>query len=288
MTSASDGWAVGYYDTTAGPQNTLILHWNGTSWTRIPSPNPSSGGDLLFSVSATSATDAWAVGWYYTEPGALASTLVLHWNGTSWTQVASPNPTPGASELKSVSASSASDAWAAGAAGYNTLTLHWNGTSWTHIKSPSPGDPINGGSQLTAVSDKSGTYPWAVGWYITRSVLMKTFTLHWNGTSWTHVPSPSPGTGLAKNGVTPNVLTGVSTVSASDAWAVGTYHTSTGLKTLLLHWNGTSWTHVASPEASGQLNGISLDSPSDGWAVGANYKGAARLLHRNGTSWTQF
>ena len=38
--SASDVWAVGYYqDTSAGTYQTLIEHWNGTAWSVIASPN---------------------------------------------------------------------------------------------------------------------------------------------------------------------------------------------------------------------------------------------------------
>ena len=42
----------------------------------------------LFGVAATSASNAWAVG---TSSG---KTLIVHWNGASWTQVASPSPGP--------------------------------------------------------------------------------------------------------------------------------------------------------------------------------------------------
>jgi hypothetical protein len=39
----------------------------------------------LSAVDATSATNAWAVGTYGTF-----KTLILHWDGTAWTQVPSP------------------------------------------------------------------------------------------------------------------------------------------------------------------------------------------------------
>src|SRR5438128_5538070 len=40
--SASDCWAVGYYNNGSGGSGvgqTLIEHWNGTSWSIVPSPN---------------------------------------------------------------------------------------------------------------------------------------------------------------------------------------------------------------------------------------------------------
>ncbi len=137
--SANDIWAVGSY----GPdlKKSLVLHWNGTAWTRQPSPSPSSTGaepfNKLKGVTALSPTDAWAVGYYgrITQQGAVGKPLILHWNGTSWTQTAAPSF--GAdSGLDSVDALSPTDAWATGGvfqnkAIGNTLILHWNGTSWT-------------------------------------------------------------------------------------------------------------------------------------------------------------
>jgi len=65
-TSATNAWAVGA--TTSG--KTLILHWNGTRWTQVTSPSPSSAkyGNDLSAVTATSASSAWAVGTLGTLP----------------------------------------------------------------------------------------------------------------------------------------------------------------------------------------------------------------------------
>ena len=61
--------------------------------------------------------------------------------------------------------------------------------------------------------------------------------LHWNGAGWTEVASPSPG------GTTGTALSGVDALSASIVWAVGsTAPFGTGGRTLILRWNGTSWT----------------------------------------------
>ncbi len=37
--SPSDVWATGFYDPSAGPERTLIEHWNGTYWAHVTSPN---------------------------------------------------------------------------------------------------------------------------------------------------------------------------------------------------------------------------------------------------------
>ena len=104
--SASDAWAVG----RTHAFRTLIMHWNGTTWTRVPSPSPSSD-DNLTAVTAVTARSAWAVG--YTDVGAYYQTLILRWNGTAWQRVPSP-ASAGGSQLDGVSAVSVGDAWAVG------------------------------------------------------------------------------------------------------------------------------------------------------------------------------
>ena len=88
-TSAANAWAVGDYGTNS-VSHTLVLRWNGTAWSQVPSPSPggSAGNNSLSAVAATSATDAWAVGNY--SSASASGTLILHWDGTAWTQVPSP------------------------------------------------------------------------------------------------------------------------------------------------------------------------------------------------------
>ena len=280
--SPSSAWAVGQYRTTSGGNKTLVLNWNGSRWAQTPSPSPEVvDGSFLSGVAAVSPSDAWAVGWVYGVGGENSNTLILHWNGSSWTRVASPNPVHlGFNVLSAVSARTASDAWAVGSIDSGTLILHWNGSGWTRVTSPgaTSGDVLNGVSALSA-SDV-----WAVG-----GTGARTLMLRWNGTSWSLVPSPSPGRG--------GDLNAVSAVSSSDAWAVGCYLASPGSnewKPLVLHWNGTAWAQVASPNPGGSagtcLTGISALSSSDAWAVGSTDPFGSDtktvILHWNGTSWT--
>jgi hypothetical protein len=83
-TSARKAWAVGQAGSgTTRKRTTLILRWNGTAWTRVPSPTPG-GGALLVSVAATSGRNAWAVGQTATYSTPNPRTVELHWNGTAW------------------------------------------------------------------------------------------------------------------------------------------------------------------------------------------------------------
>lgn len=128
--SASNAWAVGDISNQSGgtdPFKTLIEHWNGHAWKTVPSPSPSGGGDLL-GVSATSASNAWAVG--QATVTSTGTAFELHWNGHTWSNMASPTPGD-TSAMFAVAASSASEAWAVGeftpdpqGATHRTLAFH--------------------------------------------------------------------------------------------------------------------------------------------------------------------
>jgi hypothetical protein len=134
--SASDIWAVGNYTSTTPPTppQTLIEHWDGTSLSVVPSPNPGTDGNYLYGVAAVSAGDAWAVG---NDGG---QSLIEQWNGTSWSVVPSPNL--GVSDqLNGVAAISADDVWAVGTYSNSgspsqPLIEHWDGTSWSIVSPP--------------------------------------------------------------------------------------------------------------------------------------------------------
>jgi hypothetical protein len=67
--SASDVWAVGYYDTTANGLNDqpLIEHYDGHTWSIVTSPNSPIEDNYLTGVAVVPATvpaHLWAVGYY--------------------------------------------------------------------------------------------------------------------------------------------------------------------------------------------------------------------------------
>jgi hypothetical protein len=280
--SPCNAWAVGSFD----PEQTLIVHWDGASWTQVPSPDPGIA-TTLSGVSAVSASDVWAVGQYY-NAGAF-HTLIVHWDGTSWTQVPSPDA-PGSTQdkLLAVRATSATSAWAVGSY-YNgsnvfeTLILHWDGTTWTQVASPDPAQS----SELTGVAATSASNAWAVGYYYSGTA-DQSLILHWDGTSWTQVTSPNPGSVYTS-------LSGVRATSPSNAWAVGSYTPGGPDRTLILHWDGSAWKQVTSPNPGGtthdnDLSSVAATSANDAWAAGGWLTGPARrtfALHWDGSAWQQ-
>jgi hypothetical protein len=328
-TSARDAWAVGSIG-----RKTLIVHWDGTSWKRVPSPNPHPRfGDGLASVAAGSAGNAWAVGGYTTHRrhvwrevsfllrwngtswkqvrfahprghyravaatsarnawvvgfyyvGTAVRTLILHWNGTAWKQVPSRLiGGPACCADLAVAATSARDAWAVGIGPSDkTLMLRWNGTSWNRVPSPTPtnGNDCAYGTYLSAVAATSPRNAWAVG-----VEDCDTLILHWDGTSWRQVPSPSPTCSICAYG---DNLDGVAATSACNAWAFGAIGHANGAGSLLLQWDGTAWTQVPSPTPD-PLTAVDAVSARDAWAISLignpNRHPKTMILHWNGTAW---
>ena len=59
----------------------MIEHWNGSTWSKQGSPNPSNAlNSGLSSVSCPTVTSCFAVGIYQTLTE--IKTLTVHWNGT--------------------------------------------------------------------------------------------------------------------------------------------------------------------------------------------------------------
>jgi hypothetical protein len=214
-TSASNAWAVGERE-AHNKAHTLVEHWNGRAWTVQSSPDPDTGTRTLLSISAISASNAWAVG-YRTTAHNVKRTLILHWNGSKWSEQTSPNPGIGDNALRGVAATSATNAWAVGIQFTHVrdtqLILHWNGTSWRVQANPNPQADI----ELNGVAATSASNAWAVGTHQTSAGQDRTLIEHWNGATWKVQGSPNPGSSV-------NGLNAVAASSTHDAWAVGQYY----------------------------------------------------------------
>lgn len=281
VVSASNVWAVGSFRNASSALQSLVMNWNGTSWTATALTQQGLGDNELMGVTTINSTDVWAVGYWSPTLTSTRQTLAWHWNGTTWSPTFPPNNSPGvfSSTLFGVSASGANDVFAVGRHVYGDnsypIIEHWDGVNWT-LTQPSQVNPYQ---ILFGVKVVSSTLAWAVGFDdLDFSAPDQTMIYQWNGSTWTRVPSPNIGGSQHPN----NELFAVTATSATDAWAVGAAfgpfnnqgQASTG-KTLAAHWNGTSWSAVSSADASGanELNGVVAVSASNVWAVGDAFVG---------------
>lgn len=235
----------------------------------VPSPNanPNNG---LFAVSASAPSDIWAVG-----------QSAIHFDGTEWTAFPLPIVHSGSlAAMQGVADISPTEAWAVGNSPSGALIEQWNGSAWTQV---SQTFPPNSQSYLYALAKVSGSDLWAVGTLITNGLGSFLFD-HWNGTAWTPTTIPTNNA----------ILIGAAADAPNDVWAVGySGFLGSDSKTLIYHYNGSSWKPMASPSvgAADELYAVSALAPNDVWAVGTSiaveHDPTLTLIeHYDGTSWS--
>src|SRR5262249_19506155 len=144
--AGNDVWAV-------GDSPGVILHFDGTSWSRTALPPALYGGPALKAVAALSSSNVWAVGMVRPIASLNWRRVVEHSYGTSWSKVGSPDPNAKHFyNLTGIAAISASDIWATGAVGIE----NWNGTSWSLVSS-TPGVGVAALSDGTVVVVSGGS-----------------------------------------------------------------------------------------------------------------------------------
>ena len=238
-TSSNDAWAVGFYD-DGSTFRTLAMHWNGISWALVATPNVGAGENVLESVSVAALRDLWAVGYRQDSFETPRQTLALHWEGSAWSVVTTPNGT-GDNYLWNVRARTPVDVWAVGSYSvpwFQTLAEHWDGTSWAVVPTPNLG---NGDNVLFDAVPLNASQAVAVGTWLDGNQTA-TLTQYWNGSAWKAVPSPSPAGYL-------NFLTGAAGSGPTDIWAVGWAGSApfASTRTLAEHWDGHRWTVAPTP-----------------------------------------
>ena len=255
------------------------------AWTVTDTPDPDPLNSSLTAVDSRTSSDIWAVG--YRSLGAQA----VHWDGDSWTAVPMQMPDGAASMLASdVVSVGAEEAWAVGSysgadSGARAFFQRWDGGVW----SMAPSADLRGTyGQLYGIDAVSPDDVWAVGYSAggTPGGDPEPLVMHHDGGSWHRVETPVPPG--------PNSsLWDVRAIASDDVWAVGSRQPQTGSsvgdRTLIMHWDGSTWTVVPSPEVDDQNHGLATvdgSGPNDVWAAGSIAGYRPVMEHWDGTSWT--
>ena len=161
--SARDVWAVGD-DIHHRP---VVLHRDPSGWARVDISALAPKG-YVYDIASSGPSDVWLVA-YWPPNG---STILLHWDGTSWQRI----PTPAYGEqgarvlIGSVETAGADRAWVAGYAQTPeqppAVIYSWDGSSWSQMSLPGTatnltvGDLATDGTRVLAVGSE-GTAPFA-------------------------------------------------------------------------------------------------------------------------------
>ncbi|MCW2931334.1 MAG: hypothetical protein JWM19_2296 [Actinomycetia bacterium] len=321
--ATNNAWAVGYAGASGGTDYILMLHWNGSAWSRVTTSHVLTGQGVLNAITVVNSKDAWAVG--STGSDTHPHTLVLHWNGSTWSALTSPAPVANGA-LSAVWANT-KEVWAVGSystgpAAVQTVPLSFEevGTRWTrHNSTGAYGVTFDGVTTTTAgVTLATGLFTGMITGSVAR----------WNGHAWawtTNFPEfatyhwlngIAAGTGGTAFAVGLNTSGSGGAISIewngrawvrapmpswanpdTVAWAPGGAGFSAGAvnsggseRALIMRWNGHQWGRVSSPATAGQLTGLGFATLKYGWAVGETdpYTSAPKTLieHWNGSTWS--
>jgi Subtilase family/Peptidase inhibitor I9 len=293
-TSVNDCMAVGHLNSPINNEEksyfTLAEHWDGKSWTVLPTP-ASEGfrsyawteSEELKDVSCATSSDCVAVG--YATYGLCAwgapceaNSTAIHWDGKKWSRVATPtDPNAIFSLLYGVSCTSATNCIAAGIEedeegghfSLHYLVLRWDGTNWSEVEVPKAAYLIPQDVSCVAASDcfivgTGGPH----------------LALRWHNGEWS-----TQETHLHYGAL------GISCVSASDCMSVGGRQIG--------HWNGKEWTaadYDAAPAGLLELSDVVCAASWSCAAVGSvyHYTGFAWgtlsypvAMHWDGKQWSQ-
>ncbi|MFI5275992.1 MAG: hypothetical protein ACHQ1E_01885 [Ktedonobacterales bacterium] len=305
--SANDAWAVGSYYGVDALQRTLTEHWDGSTWSVVSSPNPSTVANQLVAVSAPSSSDAWAVGQATTAPTSPSggqftdAPIIERWDGKSW--AVTPNPTLGKGDhyLTGIAAISPTDVWAVGYSRVESgngvaqapLAAHWDGSSWKVVATPATAGSV---ANLQAVTAIASNDVWAVGGDEGQGA--GSLIEHWNGSAW----GVAQDNGVAVNASQQGTLSSISADGPNDVWAVGSGlypfagGCGNGSNVIIEHWDGQSWSDVNFPTPVAPNSGffgfnhVAVAGHNDVWAVGGvntytrNIQPVAE--HWDGTQWS--
>ncbi len=302
--SAKDMWAVGediYLGSCNGTgiarhaNDTLTLHWDGKTWSRIPVPALETISNYLDSVSAISSRDVWSVGNVRSYNGA----VIIHWDGKNWNVVLQPHAFPfQIARLTSVKAISSSDVWIVGeytapeGGGTRTLVEHWDGKDWRFVSTPDRTQDQRNVADATfhGLATFAPKNLLAVGRadLIDASSHEQSGALveQWNGSRWDVIYPP-----LSVNQQMAN-LQDVTFLTPHNAWAVGESSTGPSSGLMMLHWDGKNWLVIDLPTGGAMwsyLNAMDAIVANDIWAVGRtsfSYPVSKTLVeHWDGTRW---
>lgn len=215
VTSSQQAWAFGGTN-PGGPSTPVATLWNGG--TTATATLPAGLTSFISDASATSSSDVWAASQY--------GRYLLHFDGVRWRVTKRWQQ----GQVTGVTAVTPSDVWVFGTSADGTSdigTWYYDGASWQRVIGPA--GSIVRASALTA-SDI---------WAIAASPASYS-VLRFDGTNWQQVP-----TGSALDSVH---VRDILAISSSDVWLLGDKtDASSGVRLVLLHWNGAGWSSLVTP-----------------------------------------
>jgi hypothetical protein len=254
-------------------------------WRPVAELGPPNGVTYVGGLVATGPKDAWST-WSDCNPcggpNPKVDVWLEHWAGGRWRRVSVP-PAVGRflRVVNGIAATSGNDLWM-----FTTgRAAHWNGKHWGIMKIPSWVVRFNlSGTVAITVADFGPHNLWVFSSGIDSFKPVTPFAARYNGHRWTKA-------------VLPGVPGQVSVVGPDDIWATAVPTDLKGGDSLLIHWNGKSWSKTPAPKPrdvsahfTPQIEDLLALGPQDVWMQQdiANSQSISRtqlFLHWNGHTW---
>jgi hypothetical protein len=220
--------------------------YDGSAWTLKPIATPAGGEQpQLDSVSCSSATACMAVGSYDNVAG-ISIPLTLSYDGTGWSQQATPamTTTGTTSSLSAVSCSAPHACMAVGTDAGGVLAMRSGAGGWSLQSPPNPGGATAASTTMpapAAVACPAAHECLMAGSYTNSATNPDTFAELWNGSGWSLQPTPG------EDGDTGSGLSAISCPSEHVCLAAGSITPGIGepmsavTDTLIERWTGSRW-----------------------------------------------
>ncbi len=270
MDSATDGWAMARNFN----RGSVLFHFSAGKWQEVQQGAP--GGNLA-GIQAISAHSVWV----FNDPFSSGSPAIFHFDGASWTQQ-TINANIGAhGQILALRMVSDSQGWALmkpsqdyGDPNYTVLKYTGNNTWTTH-------STLNAGNlgEISGLAMVSADDGWAIGQRgidgpssVTAGKPVPQVLYHYSNGKWQSVPLQFTSGGAFVT------LQSIVMRSAHDGWIIAQEQnmqpgvTASGIEkhTILLHYDGASWTETQTPDVGGDASAITgMSFAGDvGWACG--------------------
>ena len=189
MTSASNGWAIGYTSSGGG-----LLHYDGHTWTDTSSliSNP---GELNYSnIAMVSASDGWlAAADFANSPqeGSPAKSILFHYDGTQWRKQTTELDAIQLGAVNGLSIAPSGNGWLIDSdPGSAVYFFQLSGGTWKQVSNPISASFTQ--VAITGVFTFSANDAWVIGDGQVNNQNQTVF-LHYHNGSWeTVTPTPSP------------------------------------------------------------------------------------------------
>ncbi|HSL16683.1 MAG TPA: hypothetical protein VLB51_02135 [Methylomirabilota bacterium] len=258
VVDGTGAWAVGEYAALIQGhvrQFTLVERWDGQRWEIVPSPSPAPVPALT--TSGLDAADVvggvlWAGGSTIRQDvmGYSGSqVLVLRRDGGVWEEIATPATTQCSGNfIHGLKMFAPDDGLFVGegcsldgtGSQRGAIVMHWDGTGWSIPPLPDP-HPASPGYGLEAVDGVAPDDVWAVGGGPDGDWVGYSYVIHWDGSSWQHVPVELPAGNVGAR------LFNVDAFAADNVWMGGQVQIGVSIEPLVLHWDGVTLRVVDAP-----------------------------------------